>query len=273
MDLEGLITKLKRMEQPPRIGLALAGGSAYGLAHIGVLRFIEELGLPIHLIVGSSAGAAVGAVWASGVSSSQMHQAARQTDWLFLAKPAPFKSGLMSSEGIENWIRRFIGSKSFADLQIPFAATACDFTTGELVVLNQGDVARAVRISCTIPGVYHPVEHQGRLLVDGGLVQNLPAGVCRALGADYVIGADLHANLTDWKPRTVVRSLIHAAHILQRQHELVQLQYVDVAIQPLLGKLNPINFRPVDQYVDLGYQAAREAAEQLGALFNTILGG
>lgn len=271
VELESLMAKLEQMEHQPRIGLALAGGSAYGLAHIGVLRFIEEIGMPIHLVVGSSAGAVVGAVWACGVSSDQMHQAAKQSDWLFLAKPAAFKSGLLSSEGIENWISRFIGRRSFDELKIPFAATACDFRTGELVVLNEGDVAHAVRISCTLPGIYYPVEYQGRLLVDGGLVQNLPAGVCRSLGAEYVIGVDLHANLAAWKPRTVVRSVIHAAHILQRQHELVQLEQVDVAVQPKLGMMSPINFRPVDEYVDLGYQAAREAADELKSMLMGIV--
>ncbi len=108
-------------------------------------------------------------------------------------------------------------------------------------------------------------------MVDGGLVQNLPAGVCRSLGAEYVIGVDLHANLAAWKPRTVVRSVIHAAHILQRQHELVQLEQVDVAVQPKLGMMSPINFRPVDEYVDLGYQAAREAADELKSMLMGIV--
>lgn len=272
MDLKALIAELKQMQQQPSIGLALAGGSAYGLAHIGALRFIEEVGMPIHVVAGTSAGAAAGAAWASGVSSDQMYQAAKQTDWLFLAKPVAFKSGLMSSEGIENWINRLLDGKDFSDLKIPFAAVACDFITGELTVLNEGNVARAVRISCTVPGIYHPVESGGRLLVDGGLVQNLPASVCRSMGAEFVIGVDLHANLASLKPRTVMRSLIHATHILQRQNELIQLQYVDVVIQPQLAKLNPFNFRPVDEYVDLGYRAAREAAEQLGQMLREIIG-
>jgi NTE family protein len=272
VELGSLIARFLEMHKQPRIGLALAGGSAYGLAHIGVLRFIEEIGLPVHVIAGTSAGAAAGAVWAGGVSSDQMYQVAKQADWLFLAKPVAFKSGLMSSEGIENWINRILGNISFDDLRIKFAATACDFATGELVVIDHGSVAHAVRISCNVPGIYLPVEYQGRLLVDGGLVQNLPASVCQSLGAEYVIGVDLHANLASLRPRTVLKSLIHATHILQRQHERIQLQYVDAVIQPQLGKLNPFNFWPVDEYVDLGYKAALEASGQLCKMLKAILG-
>lgn len=271
MDLNGLITQLEQMPSRPVIGLALAGGSAYGIAHIGVLRYLEEISMPIDLIAGTSAGAAAGAVWASGFSSEAMYEIVKSTDWWFLAKPVTFKSGLMSSKGIADWINRLIGSKDFVELNKPFAATATNFATGELVVLKEGSVAEAVRISCSLPGIYQPVEYNGLQLVDGGLVQNLPVGVCRSLGADFVIAVDLHANLESKKPRTVMLSLIHAGNILQRQHELVQVQLADVVIQPQLGRLNPFNFRAVDKYVDLGYAAAQSAADQLKQMITQIL--
>lgn len=271
MELDALIVQLKQMERRPVIGLALAGGSAYGIAHIGVLRYLEEIGIPIDVVAGTSAGSAAGAVWLSGITSNKMYEIVKSTDWWFLAKPVAFKSGLMSSEGIEKWIVRLIGDIDFAELKRPFAAVATDFSTGELVVLREGSVARAVRISCNLPAIYQPVEHNGRLLVDGGLVQNLPAEVCRSLGAEYIIGVDLHSNLESQRPRTVMLSLIHAGNILQRQNELAQLRLVDVAIQPHLGRLSPMNFRAVDRYVESGYEAAKAAADQLAKMISEIL--
>ena len=263
VELESLMAKLEQMEHrgSPGVGRRqrLWAGAYWRL------RFINRDADSSWWIFGWRCGRAV---WPAGLGD-QMHQAAKQSDWRPRCLPRS-RAGCELGRN-RKLISRFIGRRSFDELKIPFAATACDFRTGELVVLNEGDVAHAVRISCTLPGIYYPVEYQGRLLVDGGLVQNLPAGVCRSLGAEYVIGVDLHANLAAWKPRTVVRSVIHAAHILQRQHELVQLEQVDVAVQPKLGMMSPINFRPVDEYVDLGYQAAREAADELKSMLMGIV--
>lgn len=259
-----LVEQLKNRAERPRIGLALSGGGAFGIAHVGVLQLLEEIELPIDIIVGTSAGALVGGFWASGVSSRKMYRIGKQTEWWFLAKPIVFKSGLMSSSGIEKWVNRIIYNKKISDMETEFAAVATDFTTGELVVLNKGSLAKAMRISCTVPGIYQPVKHQGRLLVDGGLVQNLPAKVCRTLGADILIGVDLHSDLIENEvPKTVVLSLIHAATILQRQHEMAQLEYVDVVIQPKVGRLSQISFKAVDEFVKLGYMAARNALKDL----------
>jgi len=264
-----LIHLVNQIKPPPRprIGLALSGGIAYGITHVGVLRFLEEIGLPVDIVVGTSAGSVVGALWSSGFSSDEMYHIAKNTDWLFLAKPAGFKSGLLNSAGIEAWLNRILDNKEFKDLECKFAATATDFNTGQLVVLSEGSVAAAVRISCNLPSIYQPVKYGQQLLVDGGLVQNLPAQVCRSLGAEIVIGVDLHGDWINQRvPRTVILSLIHAMNILQRQHELVQIQYVDVLVQPQIGHLSPFNFKAVDKFVDLGYAAAVAAGDQLASV-------
>lgn len=272
MNIIDKVAQLNSNKQRPCIGLALSGGVAYGLAHIGVLQYLEEIKMPIDIITGTSAGAIVGAFWAGKITSRKMYRVAKQTEWWFLAKPAAFKAGLMSSQGIETWFNRIIHKKNFADLDCTFAATATDFSTGELVILKSGNLATAVRISATIPGIYHPVEYEDRLMVDGGLVQNLPVQTCRDLGAEIVIGVDLHSNWIECKtPKTLVLSLIHAASILQRQHEIFQLQAVDVAIQPRVGGLSPINFKAVDEFVGLGYKAAVEAGDQLVHTIDKII--
>lgn len=269
MDCKEIITKFVEREKRPRVGLALAGGSAYGLAHIGVLQVIEELGIPIDLVVGTSAGSMVGAIWADGMSANRMYRIARKTQWWFLAKPRPFSSGLLSSEGIEDWLGRFLKQKTFGELKVPFAATATDFVSGELVVLKSGDVAKAVRCSCSIPGIYGAVKIDDRYLVDGGLVQNLPAQVALALGAELLIGVDLHADITsDDIPKTIFESLTQATHILQRQHVVHQSDLLDVCIEPDVGGHSPANFRAVDEFVTLGRAAAEKAIPDICTLLS-----
>lgn len=274
MNISELVEQLAEMPQPPKLGLSLAGGAARGIAHIGVLKFLEEINLPIDLIVGTSAGAIAGGVWASGISSEKMYRLAKNTEWWFLARPVAFRSGLLSSQGIENWVRRIIKEKQFSDLNLEFAVTATDFLTGELVVITEGDVAHAVRISSNVPGVYEPVVYHGRHLVDGGLVQNLPAETCRNLGAEMLIGVDLHSDVLENEvPKTVLWSLVHATNILQRQHEEIQANLVDVLIQPKVGDHSAVNFKVVDDLVEEGYQAAQAATPQLEKELKRILGG
>lgn len=272
--LTELIYQLHDMVDRPKIGLALAGGGAYGIAHVGVLKVLEDIQLPIDIVVGTSAGSIAGAFWVSGISGTNMARLARRTEWWFLAKPVAFKSGLMSSHGIEQWVSRVTHNKGFQDLQKKFAATATDFSTGELVILDSGNLAKAVRTSCTIPGIYQPVDYDGRLLVDGGVVQNLPAQTCKALGADLVIGVDLHSNLVESDtPTNVVMSLIHAANILQRQHELIQLQAVDVVIEPKVGVLSQVNFKAIDKFIEIGIEAGQQSLTQLEIVLAGIVGG
>ncbi len=274
MKLDSLVQELKNRPTRPRIGLALAGGAARGLAHIGVLQVLEEVKLPVDLIVGTSAGAIVGSLWASGMSAQKMHRIARATEWWFLAKPVVFGTGLLHSHGIESWLDRIFPVDKFADLPIQFIATATDFRTGELVVLDTGDVTHAVRISCTVPGVYQAVEYQGRALVDGGLVQNLPAQVARAFGAEILIAVDLHSDVLEHEtPQTVLVSLIHSANILQRQQELAQLRLVDLVVQPKVGEFSAVSFKSVDQFVERGRVAAQAKLEELTSLLGKVVGG
>ncbi|NLM25643.1 MAG: patatin-like phospholipase family protein [Firmicutes bacterium] len=273
-EIVSLVDQFSKLPNRPKVGLSLAGGAARGIAHIGVLKFFEEIKLPIDLIVGTSAGAIAGGVWACGVSSAKMYRLAKNTEWWFLARPVAFKSGLLSSQGIENWVRRIIRERTFTDLDIELAVTATDFLTGELVVIKEGDVARAVRISSTVPGVYEPVLHEGRPLVDGGLVQNLPAEVGRALGADFLIGVDLHSDVLENEvPKTVLWSMVHAINILQRQHEIIQAQLVDVLIQPKVGDHSAVNFKVVDDLTEEGYLAAKAILAQLKNKLKEIIGG
>lgn len=182
------------MEDPtPRkqVGLALSGGAARGLAHIGVLSTLVRNRVPIDCIAGCSAGAILGATYCAGMSIRQIHALAPYINWRRLATPVKSEVGFLSFEKLERWLVMLLGDLEFADLRLPFAVVAMDMVSGERVIIRDGRIARAIRASCSVPGIVTPVIIDGRLLGDGGVVDNLPVDVARDLGADFVIGVDV----------------------------------------------------------------------------------
>jgi NTE family protein len=175
------------------VGLALGGGGARGLAHIGALAALEEGGIPIDYVTGTSMGAMVGAAYCAGIEIPELLDIAANTGWHHISTPTWPHQGLLSFEKMEEWIISIIGDVDLRDLPIPFAVTATDIETGEQVMLCEGPVAKVVRVSCSVPGLVEPVPYNGRLLCDGGVSDNLPDKAARILGADYVIGVDVFA--------------------------------------------------------------------------------
>ena len=195
-----------RPPAPHHVGLALGGGAARGFAHIGVLEVLEEAGIPIHIIAGCSSGAIIGALFAAGIPARQQHEIVRDLRWHTISKlsllPRRFSSlnlslkgfplGIMDLDRLIAWLQESLGElQTFDQLSIPFAAIATDIVTGELVIMNEGAVGPAVRASCSVPGVFTPYRRGERLLVDGGVIANLPVQVVRQMGAEYVIAVDL----------------------------------------------------------------------------------
>jgi NTE family protein len=194
---------------PSRIGLALGSGSARGLAHLGVIRALEEAGIEISFVAGTSIGALIGAAYASGrldamVSTFQEFNWKKTTAFFDVVFP---KSGLIDGAKVGELVRTHINSEVIESLPIPFCAVATDIQTGEEVVISQGDVIEAVRASISVPGIFTPVRSNGRLLVDGGLVNPVPVSVVRSMGADVVIAVDLNHQITEknLKPLTAVK--------------------------------------------------------------------
>ncbi len=240
-----------------KVGMALGGGVARGLAHIGVMQILEEHGVVPQCLAGTSAGSIMGAALASGLSSHELQHLAEKAEWWFLARPVPFGRGMLSSEGIEKWVLKMLPVAAFEDLEHPLAVVAADFASGAEVVLREGDLAHAVRASCTIPGVYEPVERDGRHLIDGGVVRNLPVTTVRELGADFVVAVDLHSDALQGEiPKHPIGSLLRTANIMMRPSEEAELRQADVAIQPRLGHMSPLAFRDTAEFVRLGREAA-----------------
>lgn len=175
----------------PRLGLALGSGAARGLAHIGVLKVLDEAGLRIHAIAGTSIGAFIGALYASGMPVTRMERVALELDWLKLARlfnPTVPTSGLVDSRALATFMAELLPVASFEELKLPLAVTATDIETGEPVIIRQGDLLSALQAALAFPGIFPPVRFGDRFLVDGGLCNPIPADIAKLLGANLVIG-------------------------------------------------------------------------------------
>ncbi len=177
------------------IGIALGSGGGRGLAHLGVLRYLAEIGVEPAFVAGTSAGAIVGAAYACG-RAAELQEVAEKSDWKFMAKifgeVGIHRSGIFTGRHVEKFLRSFLTVTRIEDLQRPFAAVATDYRRGVEVVIDKGDLVEAVRASISIPAVFTPVRRRGRYLVDGALVNPVPVSTVRRMGADFVIGVDVN---------------------------------------------------------------------------------
>lgn len=202
----------------PKVGLALGGGGPKGLTHIGVIKVLEKNKIPIDYISGTSIGSLVGGLYAATKDIKLIERIALDNNWrelggLFL--DPTFRLGFIQGEKIKKFIKKYIGDIDFKDLKIPFSTTGTDLKTGNLVVINRGKVAEAIRISISIPVLFKPVEKDGRILVDGGLSAPVPVEVVKKMGAQFIVGVDLYNDYSDRKigltdiPYDSVNILLH----------------------------------------------------------------
>jgi len=194
---------MKSRKTRPKIGLALGSGSARGLAHIGVIRAIRESGITIDMVAGTSIGALIGAAYASG-GIDTLEQDFRNIDWKkmgTLLDPVFPMSGLIDGRKIAEFVRPHVSSQAIENLPLPFCAVATEFSSGKEIPLRRGNLIEAVRASISVPGIFSPVRLNGRILVDGGLVNPIPVSAVRTMGADLVIAVDLNYNIVTGKMR------------------------------------------------------------------------
>ncbi len=245
----------------PRVGIALGGGVVRGLAHIGVLAELDEAGIPIDVVAGTSVGAVVGALFAAGMSAAELEYIAGKIRWRDLARPVWPRQGLLSFEPLERTLVRLLGDVTFADLARPFAAVCTDMRTGRQVAIHEGRVAAAVRASASVPVAVEPLEQEPYLLADGVLVNNTPATVVRALGADYVIGVDILA--PDFLRGGGVLGIgIMALEIAFANSGGCRAES-DCLIAPRLGGLTYILFNELETFIRHGREAAAAALPQI----------
>jgi NTE family protein len=202
-------------QQTPSLCLALGGGAARGIAHIGILQRLEDVGVTINAIAATSAGALIGALYAAGVSPYAMTDFALSLKWLNLFFPAPTLSGLVSTGGLVKLLRKYCPVSRFEELRIPLAVMVTEFETGSSVALTEGDLLTAVQASCSIPILCRPVKLNGRYYMDGGVVAELPVKAAKMMGKTYVVACDVHHNTTSLKrPRHLLAIGMHLGRIV-----------------------------------------------------------
>ncbi len=241
------------------IGIALSGGTAKAVAHIGVLRAFQEAEIPIDYLAGTSGGSLVAAFFASGMPLSELAEAARDLSWNQLVKVRISRLGVISSKPIEDFIHRHIGDLDFSDLKMPLAVAATDLATGRRKAFSSGNLARAVRASCTIPQIFLPVEIDGEYYVDGGFSEYLPVETLRDIGDMFVIGVHLaHVVPMYGRPRNYLQLAMHLTGLVARTNYVESAKKADVLIHPDLDRFSPFDFDPSNELVEAGYVAAKK---------------
>jgi NTE family protein len=251
----------------PKVGLALSGGAARGIAHVGVLQALVENQIPIDFIAGTSAGALVGGATASGMPLSELEALGRSLRWRDIGRMTMSRSGVQSNERLEEYLRARLPKTRFEELPIPFAAVATELSTGKPVILKDtGDVPFAIRASCAIPGWYLPViDEQGRQLVDGGLVANVPVNVARSLGADIVIAVDVNAEGAKFlgQSYSIIGVVIQSMLVVQRIAAQAQLDAADFVITPHVGHIRWDEMGRAEELLNAGREAALESLSRI----------
>ena len=259
-----------RTSNRPRVGLALSGGAARGIAHVGVLRALEEHDIPIDAIAGASAGALVGGAYAAGMSIKELDALAREFRWRRTARFSFSRLGLQSNARMEKFLRRRLPVTRFEELKIPFAAMVTDLRSGMPRALRDtGDVPFAIRASSCLPALYVPVrDADGRLLADGGLVANLPISFTRELGADIVIAVDVGADGARFmdRPRTALGVLMQTFVAVERIVSNQERDQADLIIAPRVGHIRWDQTRRADELLKVGYDAAQELMPKIKEL-------
>ncbi len=246
----------------PRIGLALGGGFARGMAHIGVLKVFEEEKIPIDFIAGTSVGAVIGAGFCAGLSPKELEEIAYVVRFRDFARWTISRFGFATNDRMTGFLQRVIPASSFEELRIPLAVTATDFLTGEGVVFRSGPLIDPVRASCAYPGMFLPVEVKGRLLVDGLLAHSVPSVPLKEMGADRVVGVYLSAmwvNARAKGPRHIFDVVGQCFSIAQDRMCGVWKAASDVVLEPNVSGFGYDEFQRTPELIKIGEAAARKA--------------
>lgn len=244
-------------EKRPKVGLALSSGAIRGLAHLGVLEVLETEGIPIDLIAGTSAGSLIGGLYALGQELKHLQKLAINLKWEHLTDLTFSRRGLVAGNKLLDFLNLLTQQKSFADLQIPFTAVATDIELGEAILLRSGSVAEAIRASSSIPGIYHPFEKDGRLLVDGALVDRIPISVVKDMGADVVIAVDVGFGIGESKLKNIFEILVQASDIMMRELSRKRWLDADIIIRPQVGQFPAMDLKNADLIIKAGVDATQ----------------
>jgi NTE family protein len=241
-----------------KLGLALSGGATRGLAHIGVLQALEENGLRPDYLSGTSIGAFAAALYAFGVPLPEIRRIGQGMNPLRVSRLKLSRFALFSNEELGNLIQAAIGNAGIEDAPIPLAIIATDIGRGERVVLRKGEVAHAVMASSAVAGIYSPVRVDGRMLMDGGIVEDVPISPLRPMGAGVVVAVNLSAERKYRAPEDIIDILFNAFDIAIDENTKVQVKDADLVIEPCLSSFRRMDVKQIDELIAEGHRAALE---------------
>ena len=262
--LSGQPSDLSSSSASVGIGLALGGGFARGIAHVGVLKVLEEENIPIRYIAGTSVGALIGAAYCSGISAAELEHVASKVRFKHIARWTVSRYGFASNQRMIGFLNHLLKVKTFEELRIPLAVTATDFSTGEGVVFHSGPLVDPVRASCAYPGMFLPVKIRGRLLIDGMLSHTVPTRPLRQMGADRVIAVHLKGKWTDGEgPRHLFDVIGQCFAIAQEMNSSQWKQAADLLIEPNVNGYKYDAFEHSAALVQAGEIATRAALPEI----------
>ncbi|MGA0608683.1 patatin-like phospholipase family protein [Caldimonas sp. KR1-144] len=249
--------------RPPRIGLALGGGAARGFAHVGVIQVLEEQGIACDLVVGTSAGSLVAAMWASGKSGVELGSLAEHMDESVFADWSYPGRGLLRGEALARYVREHTENRRLETMKIPLGIVATDLESGEPILFRRGDPGVAVRASSAVPAVFQPVRIGSREYVDGGLVSPVPVRFAREMGAELVIAVDISSAPEGQPTGDALRMLLQTFAIMGRSLNRWELREADVVLRPKLNGMSGADFTARRRSIQLGREAALAALPEL----------
>ena len=239
-----------------KVGLALGGGAILGVAHVGVLKALEEKDIPIHSISGTSIGAMVGAMYAFGKSCDDILNIAKDLDWINITSLSLSRYGLLSNDKMGDLIKSEIGNFNIQDANIPLHIVATDIKSGQKVVLSEGNLADAVLASTCIPGIFKPVSINKKSLVDGGIVENVPINTLVERDMDEIIAVDLNAHHSYDDPSHILDIILNSFHFMLKASAKLQCENANKLIQPDLSEFDRSSFDNIEKMVEIGYDTA-----------------
>lgn len=256
----------------PSIGLALSGGAARGIAHIAVIDTLEQEGIPIHAIAGTSAGSIVGALYAAGMTLSEIKRILLNAKWKNVFKFTIPKQGLISSEGIYRFMEDILPVKKFSSLSIPFAAVATDLRTAEKVVITSGSIARAVQASCSLPIIFTPTEINRKVLVDGGVASQVPVRTVREeLGAKRVIAVNVNYKALEFDEYdNLIKIATHLSMLWASRNAREEEKLADVVIQVNAYGIALYDLSKSRELLRRGRKATEEKLSEIKALVKAV---
>jgi len=257
-------TALTQSTRIPAIGVALGGGFARGIAHIGVLKVLEQEGIPIRAVAGTSVGALIGAAYCSGLSIQELEEVAHKVRFTTFARWTLSRYGFATNDRMVTFLTRTLKCKTFEELRIPLGVTATDFNTGEGVVFHSGSIIDPVRASCAYPGMFLPVEIRGRYLVDGMLSYPVPTRPLREMGADRVLAVHLKGTWANGgPPRHLFDVIGQSFAIAQDAMSSMWKESADLVIEPNVAGFAYDDFKRADDLIHAGEVAMRKALPEV----------